>query len=515
MASKSKRRRKVLGASCILAALIIAGSSFAWFTSKDEVTNRLTATADYGVSVVEDFTPPKDMTPGQEVTKTVAVVNTGNIDALARVAIENQLSITTYGKEDVICTASPTAVYYNNDLTQWSDTAAGSMTQNTDLTGSNFAYKGYKTLITNPTITSAGKWTDDNGADLVKLNRTPSVTATGGVLNPDEVTTLQAGGQLVVAASNSLPVPQQFVQSGDYISTAGLTFGEFNDNGEFLPKETGLYLFRRTVYEGAGNDGKEYSGYYYVAATGDTGGQGTYYALKTKYDTTDPKNPVATAYVDATITEETVGTGSVVSKIENLKVKTTATEDGATAAAKLTYKFGYIGKASSDTNKKPADMTVSSSTASPADDAITFRQNDTTQTYIEVAYTNGDNKEVKFYIELASDWKSNWTFVADASTAGTDIIDHFYLKDDLEAGETSPALIKSVTMNPYANQSNFVDLTYDINVVLDSMQITYDGDNFEVMPGGSKSSNSATPWSNGATGAATLTDKEITSIAWS
>ena len=50
MASKSKRRRKVLGASCILAALIIAGSSFAWFTSKDEVANRLTATADYGVS---------------------------------------------------------------------------------------------------------------------------------------------------------------------------------------------------------------------------------------------------------------------------------------------------------------------------------------------------------------------------------------------------------------------------------------------------------------------------------
>ena len=58
MASKAKRRRKVLGASCILAALIIAGSSFAWFTSKDEVTNRLSANADYDVSIVESFAPP-------------------------------------------------------------------------------------------------------------------------------------------------------------------------------------------------------------------------------------------------------------------------------------------------------------------------------------------------------------------------------------------------------------------------------------------------------------------------
>ena len=81
MASKSKRRRKVLGASCILAALIIAGSSFAWFTSKDEVTNRLSANADYGVSIVESFAPPENWLPGQEVNKDVYAVNTGNVAA--------------------------------------------------------------------------------------------------------------------------------------------------------------------------------------------------------------------------------------------------------------------------------------------------------------------------------------------------------------------------------------------------------------------------------------------------
>ena len=71
MASKSKKRRRVLGASCILAALIVASSSFAWFTSKDEVTNRLSANADYGVSIVESFAPPENWLPGQQINKDV------------------------------------------------------------------------------------------------------------------------------------------------------------------------------------------------------------------------------------------------------------------------------------------------------------------------------------------------------------------------------------------------------------------------------------------------------------
>jgi alternate signal-mediated exported protein len=74
----------VLGVSCILAALIIASSSFAWFTSKDEVTNRLTASSDYGVSIVESFTPPKNWIPGQEINKDVYAVNTGNIEAFVK-----------------------------------------------------------------------------------------------------------------------------------------------------------------------------------------------------------------------------------------------------------------------------------------------------------------------------------------------------------------------------------------------------------------------------------------------
>ena len=94
MASKSKKRRRVLGASCILAALIIAGSSFAWFTSKDEVTNRLTANADYDVSIVESFAPPKNFLPGQEVNKDVYATNTGTIGAFVKETVSTKLSIT-------------------------------------------------------------------------------------------------------------------------------------------------------------------------------------------------------------------------------------------------------------------------------------------------------------------------------------------------------------------------------------------------------------------------------------
>ena len=102
MASNSKKRRRVLRVSCILAALIIAGSSFAWFTSKDEVINRLSANADYGVSIVESFAPPENWLPGQEVNKDVYAVNTGNVAAFVEETVSGKLTITTeVAKDDI------------------------------------------------------------------------------------------------------------------------------------------------------------------------------------------------------------------------------------------------------------------------------------------------------------------------------------------------------------------------------------------------------------------------------
>lgn len=94
MADQKKNRKKVLIASCILAALIVGSSSFAWFTSQDEVVNKLSATNGYDVAIVEDFTPPVNWTPGQTVQKAVKVTNTGNVDAFIRMSLENNIKLT-------------------------------------------------------------------------------------------------------------------------------------------------------------------------------------------------------------------------------------------------------------------------------------------------------------------------------------------------------------------------------------------------------------------------------------
>lgn len=68
--TKSKQK-KVLVISVLLAALIVAGGTFAWFTSKDEVTNKLSASNDYGVTITETFTPPEQWLPGEDVKRLV------------------------------------------------------------------------------------------------------------------------------------------------------------------------------------------------------------------------------------------------------------------------------------------------------------------------------------------------------------------------------------------------------------------------------------------------------------
>ena len=73
---------------------IFVCTTFAWFTSQDEVTNRLSASADYGVSIVESFAPPAEWLPGQEVNKDVYATNTGNVTAMVKEEVNGRLAIT-------------------------------------------------------------------------------------------------------------------------------------------------------------------------------------------------------------------------------------------------------------------------------------------------------------------------------------------------------------------------------------------------------------------------------------
>ena len=90
---KTSKEKRVLIAALCIAATVAAGSTFAWFSSKDEVTNRLSASAAYDVSIAEDFQPPEDWIPGQTINKDVSAVNTGNVDAFVRMWLEGEMSI--------------------------------------------------------------------------------------------------------------------------------------------------------------------------------------------------------------------------------------------------------------------------------------------------------------------------------------------------------------------------------------------------------------------------------------
>ncbi len=89
-----KNRKKVLITSCVLAALIVGGSTFAWFTSRDEVVNKISASNEYNVVAKESFTPPDNWIPGQTVKKEAGVVNTGNVAAFVKATVSGNIVLT-------------------------------------------------------------------------------------------------------------------------------------------------------------------------------------------------------------------------------------------------------------------------------------------------------------------------------------------------------------------------------------------------------------------------------------
>ena len=264
---KSAKEKRVLIASIIVAATIVAGSTFAWFSSKDEVTNRLSATADYGVSITEDFTPPKDWLPGQEINKDVSVVNTGNVHAFVRTWLEGELNILSRDAEGTALTAAEDAVDAED--------------------------------VTDPQLRKARLVPTAEGATtyLRVLDNSESD-------DPDdynEVQSLQAGGWLAYAPAGcewryeipGLDDVTYFTATGDGDETNTVAEGTYGceiNSATFQPKTTGLYLFRRSIKlddDGSAN-AVGYSGYYYVEGTGY--GDGTYYALNT-FAESDPGTP--------------------------------------------------------------------------------------------------------------------------------------------------------------------------------------------------------------------------------
>ncbi|MCD8328914.1 MAG: BsaA family SipW-dependent biofilm matrix protein [Ruminococcus sp.] len=190
---KTSGQKKALACAVVLAVIIAMGATFAWFTSKDEVTNELSASNDYNVALAETFIPTTQLTPGQNVDKEVAAVNTGTVAAFVKLDLTDTLALTYETALD-------------NGGSQY--TTASTITVPT----------GALTLDTTATIA------DGNGNAY------------------SEVQSLQAGGQLVYAP---VGVTTGAVASADFVPTvAGLYIFERSDSSY-----VGYYFDGTNYYE--------------------------------------------------------------------------------------------------------------------------------------------------------------------------------------------------------------------------------------------------------------------------
>jgi predicted ribosomally synthesized peptide with SipW-like signal peptide len=98
--SIKKRKKRMLIATLGIAALIVGGLTFAWFTSQQTVTNTFKTSGNFKTTVVENFTPPTNWQPGTTTDKIVQVTNTGTIDAYTRIEFVPTLTFYSVVKDE-------------------------------------------------------------------------------------------------------------------------------------------------------------------------------------------------------------------------------------------------------------------------------------------------------------------------------------------------------------------------------------------------------------------------------
>ncbi len=147
--TKSKKQRRALVLSLVLALLIVIGATFAWFTGTDEVTNKLTASNTYGVYITENYEPKSQWLVGQSIAKEVAVTNTGNIASFVEVELSNAITVTV---EDESSTRPTSSTYNTNGYVEISTTEAIAMQA-----GGLLVWDGQSAASPSPTSIDAGE----------------------------------------------------------------------------------------------------------------------------------------------------------------------------------------------------------------------------------------------------------------------------------------------------------------------------------------------------------------------
>lgn len=160
MKNDKRNEKRALIVSLSLAAIAVGGATFAWFTSQDQVTNRLSAEAEYDVSITESFTPPSNWTPGQDIEKKVKAVNTGNMDSLVRLTFGHSFTVTGKGTAIAVSAAATEDLAGKNAVDITSDKAKATQA------GGYLVYNK-DAVVSTPQAASADPYTD-NGLYLFR-----------------------------------------------------------------------------------------------------------------------------------------------------------------------------------------------------------------------------------------------------------------------------------------------------------------------------------------------------------
>lgn len=479
MASKSKRRRRVLGASCILAALIVAGSSFAWFTSKDEVTNRLTANANYGVAIAEDFTPPANWLPGQQINKDAGVVNTGNIDAFVRMYMQGEMSIlkrTTQANSIAMPSSTITPL---NGTTDQRYVDAGF----TYYDGSGNYYKELsKTKRDNPSNNATAAQDPNNDNTPAEFSEIQSIQAGGYLASVpsnaqyyyivEQATTISAYETTSTSAKTTINL-----KAGDIVATKGATTptlasgqtaayidaetaGINTDTSEFYPQTEGVYLFRRNIalnITANTEDDYEYSGYYYVPQNGQLISDATndhYLALYTSEKTSDGSDRS-----DYTVPDNAVNATTVSPSNEVTTVAPTANMKFYNAAEVIVNNKALTWTYTSTPGNEKLTAQYDGGTTTEANDDISVDVS-----LANIGTTDQTWKTIQATAKSDTENTTNWK---DASNYYT-----FYYNDDVEEGDTTTKLVDSVTLSSDTKKDAYVVFNFDLNLFMDSAQVT-------------------------------------------
>ena len=496
----------------------------------------MTASANYGVSIAEDFTPPENWVPGQTIDKNVGVVNTGNVDAFVRTWLEGEMKILNQTSTATAAWDGTKFVIDGNDIaTVYFNKATGSNigdatdekfidlnltkkhTDNSDVT--TYFKMLDKIAVDNPKNSSVSGNQSANPANDTRYSEVQSVQA-GGILAyaPDNaeyeyylnqatemevvtdtttspvtttMVTVPKGTRVVVAVATKASTP---ATDGRTIATYAGTTGGVNtvyvpvqasaasfkpvnvDTETFKPLTPGLYLFARNKETSATNPiapDYEFSGYYY-----------------SDYSTVEA-TPTTFTHVAKQTKDNTSNTAIVKGDFgEGTYYALRYEQDDANRSDYTVSSTNYTTAApaspATELVSKIDEGTGELLLVAPTGNLALFTASETVvdRDTIVWAFDSANNKITARYADQnVSSTKDDIIVDIALSNLGTTgqtwkaiektgYLTGFYYNDDLEAGDTTAKLVDSVTLNKDVTEKAFMAFDFDLIVKSDSVQVT-------------------------------------------